>query len=73
MGGIIGITRDQLVSTDILDDKRSCVYDSAASMMLNKKFASLVAWYDNEFAYAHRVVDLSKFVSTYMDAEQTER
>lgn len=54
MRGIVGITEEQLVSSDFLGCPYSCVYDTQASISLNETFCKLVAWYDNEFAYSCR-------------------
>ncbi len=56
--GIIGYTEDLVVSSDFLGDTRSCIFDVKASIYLGGNFFKLVAWYDNEVGYAHRVVDL---------------
>jgi len=66
MLGIIGVTTDELVSSDLNGSHYSCIYDPNASMALNKQFVKLLAWYDNEYGYACRVIDLIKF----MHAEQ---
>lgn len=56
--GIIGVSRDQLVSCDIIGDKRSCILDMGASIALNETFYKFIAWYDNEYAYCQRLADL---------------
>lgn len=58
MKGFLGFTDEPLVSQDFVGSTISCTYDSKASMMLSPRFAKLVAWYDNEYGYANRVVDL---------------
>ncbi|KAJ1420993.1 hypothetical protein B484DRAFT_452916 [Ochromonadaceae sp. CCMP2298] len=55
---VIGYTEDQAVSSDFNHDERSCIVDVSASMLLNPHFVKLVAYYDNEWAYAVRMVDL---------------
>lgn len=62
--GIIGYTEDQVVSTDFVGDTRSCIVDAEAGIALNDNFVKLVAWYDNEFGYSNRVVDLIKYMAT---------
>jgi len=62
MKGIIGFTDDEVVSTDFNGVTLSCVYDSKASMALGKKFFKIIAWYDNEMAYAHRLLDLIMYI-----------
>merc|ERR1711935_925646 len=62
--GFLGYTDEPLVSTDFEGDDRSCIFDAGAGIMLNPKFVKLVAWYDNEYGYSGRVVDLMKHVAT---------
>merc|ERR1711965_1274485 len=56
--GFLGYCDDDLVSTDFETDERSCIFDAGAGIMLNPKFVKVVAWYDNEWGYSNRVVDL---------------
>jgi len=56
--GIIGYTEDDVVSTDFVGEETSSVFDAKAGISLNKKFVKLVSWYDNEWGYSKRVVDL---------------
>ncbi|KAK8587483.1 hypothetical protein V6N13_086468 [Hibiscus sabdariffa] len=56
--GILGYTDEDLVSTDFVGDSRSSIFDAKAGIALNDKFAKLVSWYDNEWGYSTRVVDL---------------
>ncbi|XP_020088565.1 glyceraldehyde-3-phosphate dehydrogenase 3, cytosolic-like [Ananas comosus] len=56
--GIIGYVEDDLVSTDFIGDSRSSIFDAKAGIALNKNFVKLVAWYDNEWGYSCRCVDL---------------
>ncbi|MBR8839410.1 MAG: type I glyceraldehyde-3-phosphate dehydrogenase [Stigonema ocellatum SAG 48.90 = DSM 106950] len=58
LSGILGYTEDQVVSTDFLGDSRSSIFDASAGIELNSNFFKVVAWYDNEWGYSHRVVDL---------------
>jgi len=62
MKGYLGYTEDQVVSTDFISDTHSSIYDSKACMQLSGTFVKLVSWYDNEFGYSNRVVDLIKHV-----------
>jgi len=57
--GILGYTDDEVVSTDFIHDTRSSIFDAGSSIELNKNFFKLVSWYDNEWGYSNRVVDLS--------------
>jgi len=61
--GIIGYTDDEVVSTDFLGDTRSSIFDAKAGISLNKKFVKLISWYDNEWGYSCRVVDLITYCS----------
>jgi glyceraldehyde 3-phosphate dehydrogenase len=56
--GIIGVTREDVVSTDFTGDSRSCIVDLGASLSLNPHFLKIVAYYDNEWGYSMRMVDL---------------
>jgi glyceraldehyde-3-phosphate dehydrogenase type I len=60
----IGYTEDQVVSTDFIGDTRSTIFDAKAGIALNDNFVKLVAWYDNEFGYSCRVVDLVIYMSS---------
>ena len=57
--GILGVTEDEVVSTDFVHDSRSSIFDVKAGIALNKTFMKLVAWYDNEWGYSNRMVDLA--------------
>ena len=61
--GILGYTEDEVVSTDFLHDPRSSIFDAGSSLELNKNFFKLIAWYDNEWGYARRIVDLTRLVA----------
>ena len=65
--GILGYTNDQVVSNDLLGDSATSVFDAGAGMALNDRFMKLVAWYDNEWAYSCKCIDLIKHMdsSTY--------
>merc|ERR1740138_513668 len=56
--GFLGYCDEPLVSTDFETEELSCVFDAGAGIMLNPKFVKVVAWYDNEWGYSNRVVDL---------------
>jgi len=62
MKGYLGYTEDQVVSTDFIGDCHSSIFDARAGIALSPQFVKLVTWYDNEFGYSNRVVDLIKYV-----------
>merc|ERR1712127_129505 len=64
MKGFIGYSDEPLVSTDYEGQTISSVFDADAGIMLNEKFVKLIAWYDNEWGYSCRVVDLMKHVAS---------
>ncbi|KAJ3487926.1 hypothetical protein NLI96_g3200 [Meripilus lineatus] len=66
--GILGYTQDSVVSTDFTGDTHSSIFDASAGIQLNKQFVKLIAWYDNEWGYSGRVVDLLVYVAK-KDAE----
>merc|ERR1711998_365876 len=63
MKGFLGYTDEALVSQDFVSCPISSVFDSKAGIMLNPKFVKVVAWYDNEWGYSNRVVDLMKMMA----------
>ncbi len=56
--GIIGYTEDAVVSSDFITDSRTSIFDADAGISLNGNFVKLVAWYDNEWGYSNKVLDL---------------
>jgi glyceraldehyde 3-phosphate dehydrogenase len=56
--GILGYTEDEVVSTDFLHDPRSSIFDAGAGIELNANYFKVVSWYDNEWGYSNRVVEL---------------
>jgi glyceraldehyde 3-phosphate dehydrogenase len=60
---IIAYTEDEVVSTDFIGDSHSCIFDAKAGISLNNNFHKLIAWYDNEWGYSHRVIDLIRHIS----------
>jgi len=63
LAGILGYTDEEVVSSDFIHDKRSSIYDAGSSIELNSKFFKLISWYDNEWGYSNRVVDLTKKIA----------
>jgi glyceraldehyde 3-phosphate dehydrogenase len=56
--GILGYTEEEVVSTDFNHDKRTSIFDAGAGIMLNPSFAKIVSWYDNEWGYSNKLIDL---------------
>jgi glyceraldehyde 3-phosphate dehydrogenase len=56
--GVLAYTEDEVVSSDFIHDKSSSIFDAGSSIELNKNFFKLVSWYDNEWGYSNRVVEL---------------
>jgi glyceraldehyde 3-phosphate dehydrogenase len=61
--GILGYTEDEMVSTDFIHDSRSSIFDAGSGIGLSKKFFKLVSWYDNEWGYSCRTVDLIRLIA----------
>jgi len=64
MKGILGYTEDNVVSTDFRGDSRTSVFDAGASIQLDKTFVKVVSWYDNEWGYSCKVLDLVAKISS---------
>lgn len=62
--GIIGYTEDAVVSSDFITDARTSIFDAAAGISLNDNFVKLVAWYDNEWGYSNKVLDLISYIDS---------
>jgi len=60
--GILAYTTDEVVSSDFIHDATSSIYDAGSSVELNSNFFKLVSWYDNEWGYSNRVVDLLSYM-----------
>src|ERR1700760_3604980 len=58
MKGILGYTEDEVVSTDFLGDARTSIFDAKAGIALNNNFVKVVSWYDNEWGYSNKLIDL---------------
>ena len=63
MKGILDYTEDDVVSTDFITDAHTSIFDAKAGISLNDKFVKLVAWYDNEWGYSNKVVDLIAYMA----------
>lgn len=62
--GILGYTEEAVVSSDFIHDARTSIFDANAGIMLNENFVKLVSWYDNEWGYSNKVVDLIAYMAT---------
>jgi len=60
--GILGYTEDMVVSTDFLSDSRTSIFDANAGMQLDDKFVKVVSWYDNEWGYSSKIIDLIEYM-----------
>lgn len=61
--GILGYTEEEVVSQDFLGDSRTCIFDAKAGIALNDHFVKVVAWYDNEWGYSNKLIDLVQAVA----------
>jgi glyceraldehyde 3-phosphate dehydrogenase len=61
--GILGYTADEVVSQDFVGDAHSSIFDSKAGISLNANFAKLITWYDNEWGYSNRLIDLARHIA----------
>jgi glyceraldehyde 3-phosphate dehydrogenase len=61
LNGILGYTEDQVVSQDFVSETRTSVFDASAGIELNPNFFKIISWYDNEFGYANKIVDLIEY------------
>lgn len=59
--GILGYTEDEVVSQDFVSESRTSVFDAGAGLALNENFYKIISWYDNEFGYATKIVDLIEY------------
>jgi len=66
--GILGYTEDAVVSSDFLTDSRTSIFDAEAGISLNDNFVKVISWYDNEWGYSNKVVDLIKYMAS-VDAQ----
>jgi glyceraldehyde 3-phosphate dehydrogenase len=62
--GILGYTEDQVVSSDFIGDPRTSIFDANAGIMLNANFVKIVAWYDNEWGYSSKLLDMIAYMDT---------
>jgi glyceraldehyde 3-phosphate dehydrogenase len=64
--GILGYTEDAVVSSDFLGDARTSIFDANAGISLSDNFVKVVSWYDNEWGYSNKIVDLAQEVSKFI-------
>ncbi|HLT88515.1 MAG TPA: type I glyceraldehyde-3-phosphate dehydrogenase [Sphingobacterium sp.] len=58
--GILGYTEDDVVSSDFIGDARTSIFDAKAGISLNDNFVKVVSWYDNEWGYSNKIIDLAQ-------------
>ncbi|MDX1462064.1 MAG: type I glyceraldehyde-3-phosphate dehydrogenase, partial [Marinirhabdus sp.] len=61
--GILAYTEDAVVSQDFVSNPHTCNFDATAGIALNDNFFKLVAWYDNEYAYSAKLIDLAHYIA----------
>ena len=64
LAGVLGYTEDSVVSTDFISDPRTSIFDAGAGIQLNGNFVKVVSWYDNEWGYSNKVVEMIKYMAT---------
>ena len=62
--GILGYTEDAVVSSDFLGDPRTSIFDAKAGIQLSPRFVKVVSWYDNEWGYSNKVLELIEYMNT---------
>lgn len=62
--GILAYTEDEVVSSDFIHDANSSIFDAGSGIALNSRFFKLISWYDNEWGYSNRCIDLLKYVAS---------
>ena len=65
MKGILNISSEPLVSSDYKQNPYSCIIDGLSTMTLSKNMVKVVGWYDNEWGYALRTVDLARYIHSH--------
>jgi len=64
MAGVLGYTEDAVVSNDFIGDARTSIFDAGAGIQMSEKFVKVVSWYDNEWGYSTKVVDLMEYMAS---------
>jgi len=62
--GVLGYTEDEVVSSDFIGDSRTSIFDAKAGIMLNPNFVKIIAWYDNEWGYSCKLLDMIAYMDT---------
>jgi len=62
--GVLGYTEDKVVATDFRGDARTCIFDADAGIALDKTFVKLIAWYDNEWGYSNKCLEMVRAVAS---------
>lgn len=62
--GILGYTEDEVVPQDFVSEPKTAVFDAKAGLALNENFYKIISWYDNEFGYATKIVDLIEYAES---------
>jgi glyceraldehyde 3-phosphate dehydrogenase len=62
--GILGYTEDEVVSSDFIGDARTSIFDAKAGIMLNANFVKIISWYDNEWGYSNKLLDVMAYIDT---------
>src|SRR5690554_691116 len=65
MKGVVGYTEEDVVSSDFIGDARTCIFDAKAGIALNDNFVKVVAWYDNEWGYSNKLIELVHKVGSF--------
>jgi glyceraldehyde 3-phosphate dehydrogenase len=63
MKNILGYTTEQLVSSDFIGDPRSSIFDSTVTQVMGDDFGKVMSWYDNEWGFSNRMVELAQLVA----------
>ena len=63
LAGVLEYTEEPIVSTDIIGNTHSCIFDAALTKVIDNKFVKVLGWYDNEYGYSHQVIRLAKYIA----------
>jgi len=61
--GVLGYTEDAVVSSDFISDPRTSIFDAGAGISLNPNFCKVITWYDNEWGYSNKLVELAHYMA----------